>query len=224
MAATRALETKYRIAETAMQLFLEQGYESVTVEAVADASEVSRRTVFRYYAGKKELPFPDHSERVALVERHLVDAGPDADPVEAVIAATEASMHDFLAGGARAPALPADPGRARAARPRGRRARTVRRGDAWLPARATAGERGSPTSPWHWPLSSTRHTDPLWGTGPAAGGRPTPSPSSRRGWTGSAPSSPGVADRGRSSLAVLPDSARTRRSLSALRDRASETL
>ena len=79
-----------------MRLFLEQGYESVTVEAVADASRVSRRTVFRHYAGKKELPFPDHSERVALVERHLVEAGADADPVEAVIAATEASMRDFL--------------------------------------------------------------------------------------------------------------------------------
>ena len=38
VAVTRALETKYRIAETAMQLFLDQGYESVTVEAVADAS------------------------------------------------------------------------------------------------------------------------------------------------------------------------------------------
>lgn len=78
-----------------MGLFLAKGYESVTVEAVADASEVSRRTVFRHFASKDELPFPDHSERIDLVERHLHEAPPD-DPVEAVIAATEASLRDFL--------------------------------------------------------------------------------------------------------------------------------
>lgn len=87
--------TKFRIAETAMGMFLAKGYESVTVEAVADASEVSRRTVFRHFASKDELPFPDHSERIELVERHLREA-PTDDPVEAVIAATEASLRDFL--------------------------------------------------------------------------------------------------------------------------------
>lgn len=39
MAVDRTLETKYRIAGTAMTLFLEQGYEAVTVEAVAEASQ-----------------------------------------------------------------------------------------------------------------------------------------------------------------------------------------
>ena len=96
LATERALETKYRIAETAMALFLEQGYESVTVEAVAAASQVSRRTVFRHFDGKNELAFPDHSQRLALVQRHLEDGGPDDDPVEVVIAATEASLRDFL--------------------------------------------------------------------------------------------------------------------------------
>ena len=97
MSPGRALEAKYRIAETAMGLFLEQGYESVTVEAVADASRVSRRTVFRYFRGKDELPFPDHSERLALVEAHLTGASDGEDPLEAVIAATEASLRDFVA-------------------------------------------------------------------------------------------------------------------------------
>ncbi|SDD70191.1 TetR/AcrR family transcriptional regulator [Glycomyces harbinensis] len=89
-------DTKYRIAETAMALFLEQGYETVTVEAVAEASEVSRRTVFRYFGGKDELPFPDHSGRLRRLESHLNAAGPDEDPVEAVIGGTEASLRDFL--------------------------------------------------------------------------------------------------------------------------------
>ena len=95
MPPERTSETKYRIAETAMALFLEQGYESVTVEAVAAASQVSRRTVFRHFDGKDELAFPDHSQRLALVHDHRRGRSDD-DPVEVVIAATEASMRDFL--------------------------------------------------------------------------------------------------------------------------------
>lgn len=96
MVSERGRDAKYRIAETAMALFLEQGYEAVTVEAVAEASRVSRRTVFRHFGGKDELPFPDHSARLAVLERRLGSAGPDDDPVEVVIAGTEESLRDFL--------------------------------------------------------------------------------------------------------------------------------
>lgn len=96
MAVDRALETKYRIAETAMALFLEQGYESVTVEAVADASQVSRRTVFRHFDGKDELAFPDHSARLDLLGSNLVEPAGGRTPVDVVIAATEAVLLDFL--------------------------------------------------------------------------------------------------------------------------------
>lgn len=96
MTSGKLLETKYRISETAMALFLKEGYANVTVEAVAEASNVSRRTVFRHFESKDELVFPDHTERLGLVERCLLDAGPGTDPVEAVIAATEASLRDFL--------------------------------------------------------------------------------------------------------------------------------
>ncbi|MBC6463282.1 TetR/AcrR family transcriptional regulator [Actinomadura sp. HBU206391] len=96
MTSRRILETKYRISETAMALFLEEGYENVTVEAVAEASRVSRRTVFRHFESKDELAFPDHTERLGLVQRSLVESDPDTDPVEAVIAATEESLRDFL--------------------------------------------------------------------------------------------------------------------------------
>ncbi|GAB3573379.1 hypothetical protein GCM10027445_32530 [Amycolatopsis endophytica] len=94
--AQQGLDTKYRIAATAMALFLEQGYETVTVEAVADAAQVSRRTVFRHFDGKDELPFPDHSARLELLARNLSDPTGRRTPVEVVIAATEAVMLDFL--------------------------------------------------------------------------------------------------------------------------------
>ncbi|GIJ50544.1 hypothetical protein Val02_74300 [Virgisporangium aliadipatigenens] len=96
MTSWKINETKYRISETAMALFLKEGYANVTVEAVAEASSVSRRTVFRHFESKDELVFPDHTERLGLVERCLLEAAPDTDPVDAVIAATEASLRDFL--------------------------------------------------------------------------------------------------------------------------------
>jgi AcrR family transcriptional regulator len=92
----KILETKYRISETAMALFLKEGYANVTVEAVAEASSVSRRSVFRHFESKDELVFPDHTERLGLVERCLLESAPDADPVDAVIAATEESLREFI--------------------------------------------------------------------------------------------------------------------------------
>ncbi|GAA0240608.1 hypothetical protein GCM10009539_27400 [Cryptosporangium japonicum] len=96
MTPRKILETKYRISETAMALFLEEGYANVTVEAVAEASSVSRRTIFRHFESKDELVFPDHTERLGLVGRCLDESAPDADPVEAVIAATEESLREFI--------------------------------------------------------------------------------------------------------------------------------
>jgi AcrR family transcriptional regulator len=96
MVADRGHTAKYRIAETAMALFLEQGYENVTVEAVAEASRISRRTVFRHFAAKDELAFPDHADHLAAVQKVLDGAAMEDDPVETVIAATEASLRDFL--------------------------------------------------------------------------------------------------------------------------------
>ena len=224
MAATRALETKYRIAETAMQLFLEQGYESVTVEAVADASEVSRRTVFRYYAGKKELPFPDHSERVALVERHLLDAGPDADPVEAVIAATEASMHDFLSW----PELVLQRYQLTRIVPELRDREVVEHERYVAVTRGYLRERlpasaGPYESMALAALIDATHRSAL-GNWARSGGQTDAVAELEAGMDWIRALLSGGGGPGSVLLAVLPDSARTRRSLSALRDRASETL
>jgi AcrR family transcriptional regulator len=43
------------VVRPAWSLFAEQGYESTTVDQVADASGMSRRTFFRNFTGKDEL-------------------------------------------------------------------------------------------------------------------------------------------------------------------------
>jgi len=89
-------EIKNHIAQTALDLFIAEGYDNVTVEAVAAAAGVSRRTVFRHFPSKGELPFPDHAERRERGEAVLNAPGRGADPVQDVIEATEYVLADFL--------------------------------------------------------------------------------------------------------------------------------
>ena len=65
------------IEEAALQLFVERGFDDVSIEAIAGASGVSRATVFRYYPNKESILFanwPRDLERLAA----LLDARPEA--------------------------------------------------------------------------------------------------------------------------------------------------
>jgi AcrR family transcriptional regulator len=90
------LGIKNHLAQTALDLFIDRGYDNVTVEAVAEAAGVSRRTVFRHFPSKGDLPFPDHAERRERCEALLSEPGRGADPVQDVIDATAYSLADFL--------------------------------------------------------------------------------------------------------------------------------
>lgn len=53
--ARKRRELRARIQESAQQLFLEIGYDHVTVEEVAERADVSRATFFNYYPSKSAL-------------------------------------------------------------------------------------------------------------------------------------------------------------------------
>jgi AcrR family transcriptional regulator len=55
----KAKETRARIADAALELFARQGYVDTTIDQIAEASGVGRRTVFRYFATKQAILF-DH--------------------------------------------------------------------------------------------------------------------------------------------------------------------
>jgi len=52
---TKRRETHERIAEAGMRLFLERGYEETTLDAIAEAAGISRRTFFYYFASKDDI-------------------------------------------------------------------------------------------------------------------------------------------------------------------------
>ncbi|MEU4231461.1 helix-turn-helix domain-containing protein [Nonomuraea sp. NPDC026600] len=64
--------TRRLIADTALRLFLERGFDAVSVNDVAVAAEVSKPTLFRYFASKDDLVlarFADHQGEAARVVR-----------------------------------------------------------------------------------------------------------------------------------------------------------
>jgi AcrR family transcriptional regulator len=76
-------QTRELIAETALQLFLERGFDGVTVAEVAQAADVAQKTVFNYFPTKEDLFY----WRLESFEAELLDAVRDRRPGEPVLAA-----------------------------------------------------------------------------------------------------------------------------------------
>ncbi len=58
------LATRRTLAEHALRLFHDQGFDETTVEEIAAAAGVSQRTFFLHFSTKAAAAFPDHEERV----------------------------------------------------------------------------------------------------------------------------------------------------------------
>jgi AcrR family transcriptional regulator len=67
---TKKLRTRQEIADSAMRLFAQRGFERVTVADVAAAAGVSEKTVYNYFPTKEDLFF----DEVPAREAALVDA------------------------------------------------------------------------------------------------------------------------------------------------------
>lgn len=64
--------TRAAISDAAIALFIAEGYDNVPVTRVAEAAEVSRRTLFAYFPAKEDLVvhrFADHETESARVVR-----------------------------------------------------------------------------------------------------------------------------------------------------------
>ncbi|MET7299213.1 TetR/AcrR family transcriptional regulator [Embleya sp. NPDC005575] len=55
--------TRQAIADAALQLFLERGYDQVSIRDIADAADVSTTTVFKHFTGKEALVFDREDDR-----------------------------------------------------------------------------------------------------------------------------------------------------------------
>src|SRR5688572_175902 len=65
------LRVREKLARVALRLYRARGFDATTVDDIARAAKVSRRTVFRYFPNKESLVFPHHEERVAAFREWL---------------------------------------------------------------------------------------------------------------------------------------------------------
>jgi AcrR family transcriptional regulator len=81
----KRLETLQRIAETGLKLFIAHGYEGTTLEAIAEAAGISRRTFFYYFKSKEEVLLAWQGSGFAQALRPtLLNESPDQTPFVAV--------------------------------------------------------------------------------------------------------------------------------------------
>ena len=76
--------TRERIAQAATVLFLERGFQQVTVAEVAAAAGVSKVTVFAHFPRKEDLLLDRGPEALTLVRAAVRDRPPGVGPVQAL--------------------------------------------------------------------------------------------------------------------------------------------
>jgi mycofactocin system transcriptional regulator len=72
------------VTRTALELFAERGFEETTVDEIADALGVSRRTLFRYFASKNDMVWGDFDWVLARLRGCLQASTPEEPLHEAL--------------------------------------------------------------------------------------------------------------------------------------------
>jgi AcrR family transcriptional regulator len=95
----KKMATRQALHQAAVRLVAEQGFDGVTIDAIVEAAQVSRRTFNNYFSSKEEaLLYGDQTRVQRLVD--LVHARPPAEPPWTALSratqelATEVADHD----------------------------------------------------------------------------------------------------------------------------------
>ena len=87
----RRSTTQEHITDVALRLFADSGFAEVSVDDVAQAAGIARRTVFRYYASKNAIPWGDFDAHL----QHLRELLEHVDPSMALGEALRAALLSF---------------------------------------------------------------------------------------------------------------------------------
>ncbi|MEU4419875.1 TetR family transcriptional regulator [Actinoplanes sp. NPDC024001] len=82
------------ITRTAMELFLERGFEATTIDDIAAAAGISRRSFFRYFGTKEDVVLGDLAARGELI-RDALQARPESEDAWTALVS---AMHAVKAG------------------------------------------------------------------------------------------------------------------------------
>jgi len=76
-----------RLREAALELFLEHGYENVTVAQITERAGLTRRSFSRYFTDKRDVLFTGSERLPAVLARSVRDADSTLAPFEALLTA-----------------------------------------------------------------------------------------------------------------------------------------
>ena len=82
------------ISDVAIDMFMARGFDEVSVDDVAAAAGIARRTLFRYYPSKSALPWGDFDAHLDLMRRLLADLDP-AVPIRDALRTALLAFNDF---------------------------------------------------------------------------------------------------------------------------------
>src|SRR6201992_3730984 len=80
----KRLATRQGISDAATLLFMERGFDHVTVDEIAEAADVGRMTVFNHFPRKEDMFFDRDEEGREILREALRQREPHVAPIEAL--------------------------------------------------------------------------------------------------------------------------------------------
>ena len=84
-------DARGRLAQAAMELYSERGFEQTTVAEIAERAGLTERTFFRHFADKREVLFAGATALQELVVSAVSGAPEPAAPIDAAVAGVQAA-------------------------------------------------------------------------------------------------------------------------------------
>ncbi|MEN2739584.1 mycofactocin system transcriptional regulator [Microbacterium sp. X-17] len=86
--------SRAELSRVGLELFIERGFDEVTIPDIAAAAGIGRRTFFRYFPSKNDLPWGDFDLLVKEMGQHLATV-PDDEPLIDAISAAVITFNTF---------------------------------------------------------------------------------------------------------------------------------
>ena len=74
-----------RLAQAAIELYGERGYDATAVAHIAERAGLTERTFFRHYADKRDVLFAGEEELPEVVAQVFAHAAPDLGPLDVIV-------------------------------------------------------------------------------------------------------------------------------------------
>jgi AcrR family transcriptional regulator len=88
-------DARGRLAQAAIELYVERGFEQTTVAEIAERAGLTERTFFRHFADKREVLFAGQEDFEAMFLVPIAAAPADATPMAIIERALHAAAENF---------------------------------------------------------------------------------------------------------------------------------